>query len=72
MEGLKVKQAKEWKTVPNQDATICSGELHKLKRDNAELLEVCKLALARLPQDDYGNHARKEIMHAIAKAEGRA
>lgn len=36
-----------------------------------ELLEMCKLALARLPQDDFGNHARKQIMETIAKAEGR-
>lgn len=65
-------------TIKEGTKTIVSNlEINRAARivravnSHEEMLSALKLALARLPQDDYGNHARKEIMHVIAKAEGK-
>lgn len=70
MGGLKVKYTPAWQIVPNQSIIICSGELDKLKKDNAELLEALRpmtMGTSWLTGEDV-ERAKK----AIAKAEGRA
>lgn len=84
MEGLKVKHAEGWKHVPNHIVTICSGELNKLKKDNAELLEACQEAMKLVevarqyfPKSIHnGDKFKLEntcamIGNAIAKTEGK-
>lgn len=72
MEGLKVKHTKEWKFVPNHPVTICSGELKKLKGDNAELLEALKSLVNDMKYYGIPPERQEIYLKLIHKAEGRA